>query len=347
MSNIILSEDYVANKFKLYVGYPDPNKHNNTYRGGCPICHEGTSWGKKKRCMYLPSRNQIFCHNCQKSWNPINWIMEVSGISFKEIMQESNQVMAYDKNLAVKLNRIIHENKQTPIIQNEEILPKDSINLCDPIQVKYYENKQVITDCLRYLNDRLLFSAVNRPKNYYISLSDDVHKNRLILPYYDENNKIIFYQSRAIYKKDENPKYLSKSNSTFSIFGVNNISNELSNLFLFEGPIDSCFVRNGLGIGGITLSDYKKEQLKKYHLFNKIWVLDNQFDNENVVKKYSEIIQKGGRIFFTPDKLKQFKDLNEICVKYKISKVDPSFIINNSFTGLQAELKLKEALSRK
>ena len=45
--------------------------------------------------------------------------------------------------------------------------------------------------------------AINRPNNFYISLNDKVHKNRIVIPFYDDNRKIIHYQTRTILEVDE------------------------------------------------------------------------------------------------------------------------------------------------
>ena len=61
------------------------------------------------------------------------------------------------------------------------------------------------------------------------------------------------------------------------IFNLNQIDNELDKLFIFEGPIDACFVKNGIAVAGIqegdaTYTSKQQEQLQKYNLFDKIWV---------------------------------------------------------------------------
>jgi GDP-L-fucose synthase len=58
--------------------------------------------------------------------------------------------------------------------------------------------------------------AVNRTSNLYISLSDFIHKNRLCIPFYDRNKKVVFYQSRSL--DNTNPKYLGKSGYEKTIF---------------------------------------------------------------------------------------------------------------------------------
>ena len=49
---MILPQEYVVQKFCQYAGYPRYSKRTNVWAAGCPICREGTSWGKKRRLNY-------------------------------------------------------------------------------------------------------------------------------------------------------------------------------------------------------------------------------------------------------------------------------------------------------
>ena len=51
---ISLPEDFVILKFFELGFYPKYNKFNNVYQCSCPICREGKSLGKKRRCYYIP-----------------------------------------------------------------------------------------------------------------------------------------------------------------------------------------------------------------------------------------------------------------------------------------------------
>jgi hypothetical protein len=77
-------------------------------------------------------------------------------------------------------------------------LPEDSINLFDPIQVSHYKDNGVVQKMMSYIKYRRLDTAINRPDAFYVSLKDFTHKNRLIIPFKDDNGKIIFYQSRKV-----------------------------------------------------------------------------------------------------------------------------------------------------
>jgi len=329
-----LPEQYVVQKFYQYAGFPTFKKYSNVYNACCPSCREGKSWGKKKRLYYMIKDDYLYCQNCSRRWTPIDWIIEQSGMTLQEILKES-------KNYNTTKNNFKQTEENYKPISNT--LPDDSINLFDKQQLIYYKENKVIQDALKLIKHRRLDTAINRPRALFISLKDFVHKNRLIIPFYDINNQIQYYQTREIYKKDEidRPKYLSKQNAEKTLFGIRNIDKSLDKLLIFEGPIDSMFVKNSIAMGGIALSNHQEEELRKYNLFEKIWVLDNQLNNKDVKKRMQQLVDKGETVFFWPDKFKNYKDLNEICINYELDKVNPKFFIKNAYSGIKALIKLK------
>lgn len=310
-------------------------RSHGVYNFECPICNEGKSSGKKRRGFFFSSENYFHCKNCQRSWSVADWIMEVEGITFKQLLKESNE---HDNTF----NEII-ERQSAPIAKPKQFsLPYDSINLSDPLQLQYYKNDKEVQLCLKYIKDRRLNTAINRPKNFYISLSDKTYRNRLCIPFYDINGKIVYYQARALHEKDEEvAKYLSKYGEK-SLYGINNITSALEYIFIFEGPIDSMFCQNAVAVCGLSLTEKQQEQLDKYRLYDKIWVLDNQLENKEVCEKYGEIIDRGEKIFFWPEDFKDYKDINEICVATGKDHIPPKLFINNALSGMSAKLKLAE-----
>jgi hypothetical protein len=336
MSNIILPTDYIINIFYQYAGYPR-KKSSGVYYGGCSTCREGHSWQKKRRLYYLVSENIIYCHNCGLSKSPLNWIIEVSGKTYLEILKESG---TYSSSLDYYNAKEQINNISEKVIDIE--LPKDSINLFDPIQIEYYKDNRVVKDALDLIKRRRLDTLINQPKSFYLSLNDQIHCNRLIIPFYDIENKITFYQSRAIYNKDsENgKKYLSKLNASKGIYGLNNIDLKLETIFITEGPIDSMSLHNGICVAGIHITDYQKKALEPFFLFKKVWCLDNPYIDKTAREKTQEIIEEGETVFIWPKEHKQ-KDFNDICCDLKIDQISPKFILKNSFSGEIALLKIK------
>lgn len=311
------------------------SKRHNIYNFECAICREGKSTGKKRRGFFFALENRFYCQNCQRSWSAVDWIMEVEGITYRQLCKAANE---HDNTF----NEIIERQTSPIITPKQPSLPRDSINLNDPLQLRYYKDNKEVQFCLKYIKDRRMNTAINRPKNFYISLIDKIYRNRLCIPFYDINGKIVYYQARALYENDEIiAKYLSKYGEK-SLYGINNITPALEYIFIFEGPIDSMYCQNGIAVCGLCLTEKQQEQLDKYRLFNKIWVLDNQLDNNDVCKKYKEIIDRGETVFFWPREFNNYKDVNEICVATKRDYIPSGLFVNNSYKGMAAKLKLSE-----
>jgi hypothetical protein len=340
---MVIPQDYFVQKFYQYAGLPKYNRATKTHQGCCPICREGTSWGKKKRSYYIVGDNVICCHNCGWYSNPTKWVETVGGMTYAEIIKESS---TYDI-LPLDLLKEEEPVSKKPIVIPK--LPKDAINLFDDRQVEYYSNSKVVQDAIALIKKRKLDMAINKPDSLWVSLSDKTHKNRLIIPFYNEQNDIIFYQSRAIYNSDLRirPKYLSKINSEKSLFGINKISDNLEYVFIFEGPIDSFFVKNGIAVAGIqenssnTFTTLQQNQILGFKFLQKIWVLDSQWQDLASKNKTEKLIKEGETVFLWPEEIgKSFKDLNDYCIANNMYNIEPKFIIENSFAGLRADLMM-------
>ncbi len=339
---MILPEEYIIEKFYTYGYQPKRNKYNKTYQCGCPICREGKSLGIKRRCFYIPKNNNIFCHNCGWSSVPIKWIEKVSGLTYAQILDEANK---YDTSK-------VYDFKDT-VIKKEYVaptLPTDSINLFDKTQVTFYKDNEVVRSCLKLIKERRIHKAINKPKALYVSLKDKSHKNRLVIPFYNDKGDIVFYQSRTVLPTD-NPtkaKYISKIGSDKALYGINNIDSDINYLFLFEGPINAMFTKNGLAVAGISKGNHlftqtQQDQLDKFKFFNRVWVLDSQWIDKTSLVKSEKLLQNGEMVFIWPEKYgKRLKDFNDIAMKYNLNEVTIDFILDNSFTQLQGLIKLAE-----
>jgi hypothetical protein len=336
---VILPQSYIVQKFYQYAGYPKYKKISNTYEAGCPICHEGKSWQRKRRCYYIVDNDYICCHNCGWFSKPLKWIQEVSGLTFAEIAKEAS---SFDI-LPVDINR---DEKVVKTVETDT-LPLDCINLFDEHQVNSYKDSPVVQKALDIIKSRRLDTAVNRPKTLWLSLTDKFQKNRIVIPFYNERGQIVFYQTRAIFDKEDVPRYLGKFNSEKSLFNADKISADSEYIFIFEGPIDAFFVRNGTAVAGIqeksnkTFSHIQREQLNQFKLHKKIWVLDSQWLDGASYKKTQVLLDNGETVFIWPEKIgRRYKDINEACIAAKIDEISPNFILENSYDGLKGKLLL-------
>lgn len=335
-----LPNEYAIAKFYEFGLQAKYNKFNNTYQCGCPICREGKSLGRKKRCYYTPDKNLVYCHNCGWSSTPYNWIRQVSGMDHDDISKElvDGEYDYVD----------ITNNDNEFICENIPSLPEDCVNLFDPIQINYWSTDSNFKKLISYMEERRLFVAANRPDAYYFTFKDNIHKNRLIIPFKDVNGDIVYYQSRKIFDWDDKPKYTSKINGHRTLFGIDKLDPSDNDIFIFEGPIDSTFVKNAIAVGGISekgeimFSDTQEEQWKSLLFYRKIWVLDSQWIDKTSLVKSEALIKAGESVFIWPEKFgKKYKDFNAICSDKKINQISKKFILDNTYTGIQGEIKLK------
>ena len=320
---IIVPKEYLLAKFRQYSG--NPVKKGDNWNASCPVCREGKHWLDKKRLFYLTKENYLYCHNCSLSWNPLQWIKEITAMDYPQIVQEI-QAEGYD---CFEKEEVLSTPKK-PV----EDLPKNSIDLTNPHQLEFYKDNKVVKDCLKLIKDRRLDTALNSCEKYWVSLDDYKYRNRVIIPYKDFNNRINFYTSRGLYK-NQDPKYLNKFGEK-EVFNLHKVDSNFPYIFVFEGQIDSMFIKNGVAVSGVVLTDYQTNLIKnKFPDHELIWVLDNpRLDNtsKKIIKSRVKFDQNF-RCFVYPDEYSNCKDMNIFCMQNKLDSVDVNEFLNNCKRG--------------
>jgi hypothetical protein len=334
-----LHQEFLIETLYSFCKRPIYKKYQNVFNAECPVCKEGKSAGRSRRLFYFPHKQYIYCHNCVKSWRPFEWVKEVTGWTFPEIIKKNNE----KQGLTTTATSVIRPANQT--IDQLEIpsLPENSIDLADQTQLQFYAGNKYVKLALEYCHNRRLFTAVNSCKRFYLSLEDKVHKNRLVIPFYNNSKKVASYQTRSL-TQNQFPKYLTKFGEK-ELFGINNINSEIPYVFIFEGPIDSMFVKNGVAMASLSPTEKQIQQLNSLIGYQQIWVFDNDKNNKQTSKKIESYIQKGKRIFMWPKEFSKFKDFNEICCSLQLDEIPWNFIVKNSASKAEASIKHKLILA--
>jgi len=170
-------------------------------------------------------------------------------------------------------------------------------------------------------------------------LDDRVHKNRLVVPFYGDNSKVICYQTRAL-TQNQFPKYLTKFGEK-ELFGLPNIVSSIPYVFIFEGPIDSMFVKNGIAMASLAPTENQIHQLNNLIGYQQIYVFDNDKNNKQTASKIEKYIKEGKQIFIWPKEFNKFKDFNEICCSLDLDEISWKFVLKNSAKGPEALIKQK------
>jgi len=171
-----------------------------------------------------------------------------------------------------------------------------------------------------------MHTAINKSPNLFISLTDSTHANRLCIPFYDRNKKIAFYQTRALDKTE--PRYLGKTGYDKTVFGIDRIDLDIPYIFIFEGPIDAMFVRNGVAVAGINLTRTQSEQLSEFYFHKRIWVLDNPSLDSTSKQKTEELIERNETVFSWNIGC-GYKDFNEWAIFEDLDEIDYQKIVKN------------------
>ena len=333
-----ISQNLVIRTFFQYCKRPMFKKNAGTYNSECPYCHEGSSAGKKRRFFYMPEEGLAYCHNCNASKSGIDFVKDVSGMTIPEILAESE---LHTESVEDIIKKSVVYKKYNP-----KSLPDDSINLFDVNQVSFYRENPVVKDALEFILKRRLDTAINKPRALWLSLTDYTHKNRVVFPFYtiDGSSKIDFYQTRALYKQDEErAKYLSKTNSDKGIFNIDRVTPDIEHIFLQEGPIDAMFLRNSVALAGIKPTDDQLESITNNFPMHKVaYVLDNQWVDKTSYKVTKDLLDRGHIVFIWPKGLERFKDLNDLCVHLKKDEIKPEFIIKHLHTGMKGLLQFSQ-----
>ena len=303
--------------------------------GSCPVCREGESWGVKRRMFYMLHDNYIICHNCSRSWSPYFWVKEVCGMSYHQIIDELKDEN-YDMDFVEMQDPIMERKFELPT------LPGECVNLRDILQVNYFKKTPIVAKARAFCERRRLFTAAYAPANFYCCLGDKVHRNRLVIPFTDDRGRVISYITRSLLPDDTRPKYLMKAGEKKPIFNLHRVDVDYPVLFIFEGQIDAMFVRNGVAVSGVHLTTEQDETLTRMFPFHqRYWVLDNyRLEGKEVQEVIATKLKKNENVFLYDEDFREFKDLNEYCVKKGQDQVDPALIIAGCYSGARGLLRI-------
>jgi hypothetical protein len=163
--------------------------------------------------------------------------------------------------------------------------------------------------------------------NKFPSLKGD--HPRLVIPFFDENNKMFAFQGRAF--GNEIPKYITITldPDKDKIYGLNRLDSTKP-IQVTEGPIDSMFLDNCVAVGGADFSRLPVE--------NTTIIFDNERRNVEILKQIEKTIDLGYNVVLWPDDLKE-KDINDMILSGLTKEEVQSIINNNSYQGNMAKIR--------
>jgi len=285
----------------------------------CPYCGDSQKFRNKARGYFYRKKNDFFyrCHNCSIGTNLAKVIKYVDSDMYKEYILER-----YKDN--IPKTEQPEFNFETPKFKKknphlEDLVPINKLSVEHPAR-QFVESRQIPKE---FYSDLYLCHKFFQ----WSKIQSKQEHPRLVIPFRDETGEVFAAQGRAFGK--EIPKYLTlKFDDKPKIFGLDRVDFS-RRFYVVEGPIDSLFLDNCLAAAGTDFTQLPPGEVTI--------VLDNEPRSIEITKLMERLINQDYELVIWPDTIKQ-KDINDMVLAGV--KDIKTIIDNNTFSGLEAQLKL-------
>jgi hypothetical protein len=174
---------------------------------------------------------------------------------------------------------------------------------------------------------------------YFVVDSFNIEKDimagdrRLIIPFFDKEGNLTGFQGRALGESKIRYITIKLLDDVPRMFGINRI-NEEEPIYVFEGPIDSMFIKNSVAVASSALES-AAEYLDKSKI---VLVFDNEPRNKEIVKLMERAIDNHFNVIVWPAMI-QDKDINEMVLTgFDIEELH-DIMEKHTFVNLRAKME--------
>lgn len=328
-------------------------KRDNVFTCRCPFCGDSQKDLKKKRGYIYSLNNSLryFCHNCAANHSFYNFIELIDPFLFDqyrvELFTEKYGTTYIQKQ---KPEEVFEPPKIDIAKQLKERKSLESIfySICTPISdlppdnpaVKYFNERKIPkiqSSRVFYIDDTLKLKKLD--PNLDIKFGEE----RLVLPFFDKNNKLLGLTCRSLNKKSKLRYMMVNLTDATQVFGLDKI-NPSKTIYAVEGPIDSLFLPNSIAVSGTAFGKIDSI-LKELNIApdQVVLVIDNQPRNKEVTAIQSKLIDMGYTVVVWDIDDSLGKDINDLIIKSNFSIKEVHQIIKRCTTrGIEARMKFNQ-----
>jgi len=290
----------------------------------CFKCGDSQKNKTKTRGYFYINKDHYYykCHNCGFSCTIKTVLENISPQLAKEYALESYR----NKNIELELEESIFSQPQK-IIPDYIGVSLDKLPSTH-MAISYAESRKIPKS--KY---SLLYYCDDFSKIAQRFLKTSIKEPRLIIPFFDEEGKVIGVQGRS-FANNAKIRYITYKSPHIERlwYGIDRI-NSLNDVFIVEGPLDSLFLPNSIAMVG---SSYPDVLPKKIENSNLIFVFDNEPRNSALHGMMKKAIESNHKIVIWPNI--PMKDVNEMILSIGFDKTK-DLIDNNMYSGNAARLK--------
>jgi len=349
MIDLQIVSDFMNENFE----WVSPSKNGTHFLARCVLCGDSKKNKRKRRFNldYNGGNPMYHCFNCNESGSFLQLYGLLNGLSIEESKKE---LFGFD------VKRITHQMSSR---KRERVIK----------EIKFENHNWIYGDCYMtgdeqdgifstsYIKTLQMFIEDRKiPKDYLVMIAHKGdYKGRIIIPVFDKNKDIIYFQARRIPGSDVQPKYKNPTlEKGFVILNKSRFDPDRY-IIITEGLLDAFMLGSqGTTALGVSISE---EFLKEiFKIGNKVIVV---FDNDkpgyvsmyrfmNGYKKRKKIIppnkfNKKVKYFLYPKEYIGCKDINKIRVDNNINDIY-NVVVNNSYSysSTYARLHTDRALKK-
>jgi hypothetical protein len=327
MSNIIKNYDqslWIYQKIIPYIRCKN-KRSGNIHHMQCPFCNEAHTSSHKSTAIrghYFIDKQNYWCYRCNK-WATAFELYEIlSGLSRKDLMPEYLSFVNSSNKRGVNLSNYLRVGGGSHYESNSTTDNNGNVKI-DLLPIPTVMKNPLTQRGLDYLNNRLIlkspnlpdyakfYSAMYRPKSLY-STNDKAYEV-IVIPWYIDGREWS-YQWRFLDNDIPFAKYGFPKNCGKKIYGIDSISTSFPYIICCEGVFDSLWVKNGIAVGGKTLTEYQRSLLKeRFPKHRIVYGFDNDVHGINAMFKISGN-DKNALIFYWKHLSNGAKDLNDFAI---------------------------------
>jgi hypothetical protein len=319
------------------VKISDGGKH---FLARCRLCGDSKKNKFKKRFNMdwnngVPGWN---CFNCAEHGNFYELYSRLKGMSYEDAKKE---LYKYDKE---KVKRYIKERTNRPVTKVKKKRDEDNFNW---IRENVYGIEDHVEGVLSKVYKKALtdfYESRKIPLEYKVYICHKgKYKNRIIIPIFDEDNNIIYFQARRIPKSGITPKYDNPvAPKELCILNRHRFDKE-KDIIVHEGLIDAFMVGNqGTSCLGKEISQELISELIKLTDKKVIIALDNDSEAYKSLARFMKKNPMARKVnyFLYPKEFRDYDDINNIVRRSSVELNVYELITQNSVSYSTAYTKL-------
>jgi predicted RNA-binding Zn-ribbon protein involved in translation (DUF1610 family) len=307
-------------------------KKDDLYNFRCPICGDSQKNKSKSRGYVYRKKNDYFymCHNCGISITFYNFLKQVDPTLLKEYQLERYTNGETGNNNYPKPSFDEFKTEQ-PVFKEKIQLPSIASLEEDHFARKYVQQRKIpieLQNSLYYANDFKQFVG-----SFGIEKDIPDGDKRLVIPFYDKEKNLIAFQGRALGESKIRYITIKLHDDVKKIYGAERIDPE-KKIYVFEGPIDSMFIKNSVA----TADSHLEAITDVFDKSSVVLVFDNEPRNKEIVKQIERAIDNHMNVVIWPEMIVE-KDVNEMVLNGFSTDEIQDILDNHTHQNLRAKME--------